>query len=88
MPDRECVRDDGATVRLHAALGPEWALLGPESLAEVARNRLGDVVALRGDGDAVLVRPDGHLAWRGTDPAALTAWLDAALGRHNGVLTS
>ena len=88
VPDRECVRDDGATVRLQAALGPEWALLGPESLAEVARNRLGDVVALRGDGDAVLVRPDGHLAWRGTDPAALTAWLDAALGRHNGVLTS
>ena len=50
VPDRECVRDDGATVRLHAALGPEWALLGPESLAEVARDRLGDVVTLRGDG--------------------------------------
>ena len=27
-----------------------------------------------------LVRPDGHLAWRGTDAAGLRAWLDNALG--------
>ena len=74
--------------RLHAALGPEWALLGPDRLAEVARARLGDVVTLRGNGDAMLVRPDGHLGWRGTDPAALEVWLDTALGRRTGVLSS
>ena len=88
VPDRECIRDDGTTVRLHAALGPEWALLGPDRLAEVARARLGDVVTLRGNGDAMLVRPDGHLGWRGTDPAALEVWLDTALGRRTGVLSS
>ncbi len=66
---------------LYDALGPAWALLGPESLADIARERLGDVAALRGKGDALLVRPDGHLAWRGTDSAALRAWLDGALGR-------
>ena len=88
VPDRVCTRADGTTVRLHAALGPGWALLGPEWLAAVARARLGDVVTLRGNGDAMLVRPDGHLGWRGTDPAALTAWLDTALGGRTGVLTS
>ena len=86
IPDRTCTRLDGTTVRLHDALGPEWALLGPVPLSDVARERLGEVVALRGDGDALLVRPDGHLAWRGTDLAGLRAWLDVALGR-TGVLT-
>ena len=70
---------------MYDALGPAWVLLGPEPLAEVARERLGEVVALRGDGDALLVRPDGHLAWRGSDAAGLQAWLDGALGRRAGV---
>ena len=71
---------------MYDALGPAWALLGPEPLADVARERLGDVVALHGYGDAFLVRPDGHLAWRGTDAAGLRAWLDGALGERKGVL--
>jgi 2-polyprenyl-6-methoxyphenol hydroxylase-like FAD-dependent oxidoreductase len=87
VPDRDCTRVDGTTVRLHDALGPAWALLGPEPLAAIARDRLGDVVTLRGDGKAMLVRPDGHLAWRGTDAAALRAWLDGALGERAGVLS-
>jgi 2-polyprenyl-6-methoxyphenol hydroxylase-like FAD-dependent oxidoreductase len=78
LPDREGLYD---------ALGPAWALLGPERLAYAARQRLGDVVTLRGDGDALLVRPDGHLAWRGTDASSLHAWLDSALGGRTGVLT-
>jgi 4,5-epoxidase len=77
VPDR-----DG----LYDALGPAWALIGPVPLADLARERLGDVVALRGDEDALLVRPDGHLAWRGADAAGLRAWLDGALGRPQGVL--
>jgi 4,5-epoxidase len=87
VADRTCTRFDGASVRLHDVLGPEWALLGPEPLADVARERLGDVVALRGERDARLVRPDGHLAWRGADAARLRAWLDNALGEPVGVLT-
>ena len=74
-------------MRLYDALGPAWALLGAEQLADTARERLGDVVALRGDGDALLVRPDGHLAWRGTEAAGLRAWLDHALGTRAGALT-
>src|SRR4029077_1329090 len=57
VADRTCTRFDGASVRLYDVLGPEWALLGPEPLADVARERLGDVVALRGERDARLVRP-------------------------------
>ena len=76
VPDRDGMYD---------ALGPAWALLGPLPLAEVARERLGNVVHLLHDGDALLVRPDAHLAWRGTDPDALRAWLDGALGRPAGV---
>jgi 2-polyprenyl-6-methoxyphenol hydroxylase-like FAD-dependent oxidoreductase len=87
VADRTCTRLDGASVRLYDVLGPEWVLLGPKPLADVARERLGDVVALRGERDALLVRPDGHLAWRGGDTVGLRAWLDNALGEPVGVLT-
>ena len=79
VPDRE---------GMYEKLGPAWALLGPQTLADVARERLGEVVALRGEGDALLVRPDGHLAWRGTDAAGLRAWLDGALGAPAGVFAT
>jgi 2-polyprenyl-6-methoxyphenol hydroxylase-like FAD-dependent oxidoreductase len=87
IADRTCTRLDGTSVRLYDTLGPAWALLGPEPLADIASERLGDVVALRGDRAALLVRPDGHLAWRGTDAAGLLTWLDRALGPRVGVLT-
>ncbi|HZN82750.1 MAG TPA: FAD-dependent monooxygenase [Mycobacterium sp.] len=87
IADRTCTRQDGTSMRLYDTLGPAWALLGSEQLADIASERLGDVVALRGERDALLVRPDGHLAWRGTDAAGLLAWLDRALGPRVGVLT-
>src|ERR1700754_3521585 len=87
IADRTCTTVDGASVRLYDVLGPEWALLGPEALADIARERLGDVVALRGERDAVLVRPEGHRAGRATDAAGLRVWLDNALGEPAGVLT-
>lgn len=87
VADRPCTRFDGTTVRLYDALGPAWALFGPQSLAEIAGERLGDVVAVRGERDALLVRPDGHLAWRGSDSAGLRAWLGTALGEPAKILT-
>ncbi|HET6735324.1 FAD-dependent monooxygenase [Mycobacterium sp.] len=78
VPDR-----DG----MYNALGPAWVMLGPESMADVARRRIGDVVTLRGHRDAMLVRPDGHLAWRGDDASSLHEWLDSAFGERQGVLT-
>jgi 4,5-epoxidase len=61
VPDLDCLRADGARTRLHAELGPRWALLGPSDagpsdagltdagLADAVRSRLGDgaVVPLR-----------------------------------------
>lgn len=81
MPDAEYGCDDGNVVRLYSVLGPEWAFLGPEALGAVAKARLGEVAMLPTEGDGCLVRPDGHLAWRGSDPRLLAAWLDTALGR-------
>lgn len=81
VPDGDYRDTSGTSVRLHAVLGPAWALIGPPSLAACAKERLGDVALLPGTGDALLVRPDGHLAWRGCDPTALRHWLDGALGQ-------
>lgn len=78
VPDRDGMYD---------ALAPAWVLLGPESMAQSARRRLGEVVTLASDGHAMLVRPDGHLAWRGSDEAGLQTWLDTALGRRAEALT-
>lgn len=85
LPDRALRRADGTATRLYAETGPGWALVGgTAALHAAARARLGAVAALTA-GDppaqpALLVRPDGHLGWRGTDPHRLTAWLDRALG--------
>jgi 2-polyprenyl-6-methoxyphenol hydroxylase-like FAD-dependent oxidoreductase len=88
IPDRTVTDADGMAVRLYSVLGPRWAVIGQRSPAAVARDRLGDmVVALPGDGDTLLVRPDGHLAWRDSDAAALAGWLDAQLGSRTGILT-
>ncbi|GAA1301802.1 FAD-dependent monooxygenase [Saccharothrix xinjiangensis] len=51
-----------------------WTLASrlDDGCAAVARDALGDVRHVRRDGDALLVRPDGHLAWRGQpEPDAL-----------------
>jgi 4,5-epoxidase len=85
MPDAEYRCDDGKLVRLYAVLGPAWAFLGPEALGAVAKTRLSDVAILPTSGDGFLVRPDGHLAWRGRDPHRLASWLDTAFGRSRAV---
>lgn len=85
--DLPCVREDGAASRLHAELGGRWALLTPRGADVVGtdgvRNRLGGHLGvLSYDGkDAMLVRPDAHLAWRADpkDARALDRWLAAAL---------
>jgi 4,5-epoxidase len=89
IADLVCHRPDGTISRLHRELGGRWALLVPagSSSAEqlsTARKRLGDFVVgltYRG-GDTMLIRPDAHLAWRGSpgDTASLNRRLDAALG--------
>ncbi|QES52115.1 hypothetical protein DEJ50_03215 [Streptomyces venezuelae] len=82
IPDRTCTRADGTATRLHDELGGCWALLTlgggtPEpDWDAVARRHLGAgrfsrLFAPDGPQHTFLVRPDGHLAWRGTSPAAM-----------------
>ncbi|MGA5700024.1 FAD-dependent monooxygenase [Peterkaempfera bronchialis] len=91
VPDVECIRDDGSRTRLHAELGSRWAIIAPPADAQVyvdhARRRLGGAAAVAALSSShahgrrvMLVRPDAHLAWSGTAPAALDAWLARTLG--------
>ena len=86
IPDLGCTRPDGSVTRLHAELGPRWVLLASDGgeLFSALRDRLGDdlVCWLRPQhsepgADALLVRPDAHLAWRGktTEPTSTVRWL-------------
>jgi 2-polyprenyl-6-methoxyphenol hydroxylase-like FAD-dependent oxidoreductase len=88
VPDAACTRTDGSATRLHAELGPGWAVLAPagevggvDGIVATAREHLGAVALLRAEEVSVarLVRPDGHLAWRGEDPSDLRRWLTRAL---------
>ena len=66
-----------------ADLNGRWALLSTDdSLRAVATAHLGDGVAAlsqKPGSDALLVRPDGHLGWRGRRANALDRWLHRAL---------
>lgn len=88
VADLDCVRADGTRTRLYRELGTGWALLVPPGGADAwgtaVRRRLGDQVVrlhrtIGRPGEAWLVRPDGHLGWRGRDPAGLGRWLDGVL---------
>ncbi|SDK50966.1 4,5-epoxidase [Glycomyces sambucus] len=84
VPDLPCTGPDGEPTGLHTALRTGWALVAntahPE-LAATARRHLGPVASLLGTGATpMLVRPDGHLAWRGDDPDDLRHWLTGTLG--------
>ncbi|ANY08473.1 FAD-dependent monooxygenase [Pseudonocardia sp. HH130630-07] len=85
VPDRAVVTGDGARTTLTALLGPRWVLLGavPDRALRVLQDRLPGVVVPASDPygtgrDALLVRPDGHLLWRGTGVAGLDRVLSAA----------
>jgi 4,5-epoxidase len=82
VPDQPCTRLDGTPATLLAEMRGRWALLTHDDrVVRTVEVRLGDaVVTLRPAGPkTLLVRPDGHLAFRG-DVAGLTHWLDRALG--------
>jgi 4,5-epoxidase len=88
VPDRPCLRADGTETSLYADLSPAWILLAPlqadvAALLEVAREDLGREVTALFDATApdtpYLIRPDGHVGWRGEDPAALRRWFTKTL---------
>lgn len=90
VADMACQRTDGTTTTLHAELGGHWAMVVPgrgaaASITADAEKALGDYVVTlvptrRRTDDAMLVRPDAHLAWRGRpDSHDLGHWLQNAL---------
>jgi 4,5-epoxidase len=84
VPDQACTRLDGTPTTLLAEMRGRWALLTHDDGAvREVEARLGEaVVTLRpGNAQTLLVRPDGHLAFRG-DVTGTTRWLDHALGRR------
>jgi 4,5-epoxidase len=85
MPDLACRRLDGDRTTLHAAIRGRWVVLAARH-AQAAAAQLGAelVVALTPakpyTHDVVLIRPDGHIGWRGRPaPDKLTAWLNQVL---------
>ncbi|MDH6197800.1 2-polyprenyl-6-methoxyphenol hydroxylase-like FAD-dependent oxidoreductase [Mycobacterium frederiksbergense] len=88
IADLPCTRTDGTRTRLHRELGGRWAVLLPPGAPagqplDPVRDRLGEFVGvLRYDDDQMmLIRPDAHLAWRGSpdEVDGLHRWLIAAL---------
>lgn len=90
VPDLPCVRD-GEPTRLYVELRRGFVLLAPTGhpAAEPVRRRLGGHAqhVVTDSAEGMLVRPDGHLAWRGTEPAALEHWLEGALNHAGGGVT-
>ena len=80
--DLPCHRPDGGVTRLHAELRGRWAVLGDEEAFEAVRARLGEhvvhLIPADGPRPVLLIRPDGHLAGKGS-PADLVRWLGGAL---------
>jgi 4,5-epoxidase len=84
VPDVACRSDAGGRTRLYAELRGNWAILAPDVVAAkdlaTRAQQLGiPVVALcPTDGrhsPAFLIRPDGHLGWRGTHGQDLVEWI-------------
>ena len=91
VPDTTCRRLDGTETTLHAAIAGSWVVLAHDQ-HEAARHAEAAAALLGADlvstltpvrttrRDVLVIRPDGHLAWRGRPaPEKLSAWLTQAL---------
>ncbi|MEE6165798.1 MULTISPECIES: FAD-dependent monooxygenase [unclassified Mycolicibacterium] len=80
VPDGTYLAGDGHPKRLYPRLRGHWVLISDAESAAcgVVRTHLADRVTILhqpGRPEVFLIRPDGHLAWRGTDPQRLDTWL-------------
>ncbi len=89
IADLSCELEDGTLTRLYNELARRWVMVlpsrGGNACVAAAREFLGDelltVTAVdHGVRDALLIRPDAHLAWRGNPTStSVSGWLSAAL---------
>lgn len=91
MPDVLCSHLDGTETTLHAAVSACWLVVATdrheaERHARAAGMKLGEdlVIPLTSrsipHSDVCLIRPDGHLGWRGSpSPGSMSSWLDTIL---------
>lgn len=86
VPDQTCRNADQDQVRLYEQLGDHWVLLlagHNESMINVAEKQLGArlhrLYPIDTAQSTMLIRPDGHLAWRGANADDLDRWLASAL---------
>lgn len=91
VPDLQCLTAEGVQGTVHEAVKGRWVVLAgshdvAREHAEAAARHLGEqlvttVRPTRGRWrDVVLMRPDGHVAWRGPpDPVRMSAWLEGNL---------
>ena len=85
-PDAPCHRPDGRPVRLFdLQRGTHWTACGydttPPALGPAVRGHARRAYSPR-PGELVLVRPDGHVATRSTDPCDLATYLDGVLANR------
>lgn len=96
VPDMTCRCHDGTELKLHSAIAGRWTMVA-RNPHQAARYRAAAAELLGPDmitpliplesktRDVLLIRPDGHLAWRGhADPEQLTTWLREVLWPRTG----
>nr|WP_093157282.1 FAD-dependent monooxygenase [Saccharopolyspora antimicrobica] len=79
VPDLVCQDADGRPTRLHTELRGRWAVLSGQRPETPLGDAAVHLVPEDRRDEIWLIRPDAHLAWRGTSAAELTRWLETTL---------
>ena len=80
LVDRDSLGGRPAGQAYAAALAAAAVRGIPLAVVAVGPDQHGTAMATQWQADAVLVRPDQHVAWRGTDPAKAAAAIGVAAG--------
>ncbi|MGW1677002.1 FAD-dependent monooxygenase [Saccharopolyspora sp. NPDC002376] len=79
VPDLVCRDGSGRRTRLHSELGGRWVVLSSQEADIPLGDGVVHLVPENPRREILLVRPDAHLAWRGTSTAELARWFETTL---------